>query len=79
VTPPNAIADGIAALKLVRTRAAQWHVNPARVGMIGFSAGARTTLRVTLDAAPVDRPAFSVLLYPPMEKVAVLRMCRPHS
>ena len=71
VTPPYAIADGIAALKLVRARATQWHVDPAKVGMIGFSAGARTTLRVTLDAAPADRPAFSVLLYPPMEKVAV--------
>jgi acetyl esterase/lipase len=71
VTPPYAVADGIAALKLVRSRAAQWHVDPAKVGMIGFSAGARTTIRVTLDAAPADRPAFSVMLYPPMEKVAV--------
>ena len=69
VTPPYAIADGIAALKLVRARAAQWHVDPAKVGMIGFSAGARTTIRVTIDASPADRPAFSVLLYPPMEKV----------
>jgi acetyl esterase/lipase len=71
VTPPYAVADGIAALKLVRSRAAQWHIDPAKVGMIGFSAGARTTIRVTLDAAPADRPAFSVMLYPPMEKVTV--------
>jgi len=71
VTPPHAVADGIAALKLVRSRAAQWHIDPAKVGMIGFSAGARTTIRVTLDAAPADRPAFSVMLYPPMEKVTV--------
>lgn len=71
VTPPYAIADGIAALKLVRARATTWHVDPARVGMIGFSAGARTTLRVTLDAAPADRPAFAAMIYPPMEKVAV--------
>lgn len=71
VTPPYAIADGIAALKLVRARAAQWHVDPAKVGMIGFSAGARTTIRVTIDAPIADRPAFSAMLYPPMEKVDV--------
>lgn len=71
VTPPYAIADGVAALKLIRARAQQWHVDPAKVGMIGFSAGARTTIGVTLTAAPTDRPAFSVMLYPPMEKVAV--------
>jgi acetyl esterase/lipase len=71
VTPAYAIADGIAALKLVRARATQWHVDPVKVGMIGFSAGARTTLRVTLDAAPADRPAFMAMIYPPMEKVTV--------
>lgn len=71
VTPPYAVADGIAALKLVRARAASWHVDPAKVGMVGFSAGSRTTLRVTTDAAPADRPAFVALLYPPMEKISV--------
>jgi acetyl esterase/lipase len=71
VTPPYAVEDGIAALKLVRADAARWHIDPRRVGMIGFSAGARTTLRVTLDAAPADRPAFSAMIYPPMEEVKV--------
>lgn len=69
VTPRYAVEDGIAALKLVRARASEWHVDPARIGMIGFSAGARTTLRVTLDAAPADRPAFAAMIYPPMEAV----------
>lgn len=71
VTPSYAVADGIAALRLVRARATEWRVDPARVGMIGFSAGARTTLRVVLDAAPADRPALSAAIYPPMERVAV--------
>jgi acetyl esterase/lipase len=71
VTPPYAVADGIAALKLVRSRASEWHVDPSKVGMIGFSAGARATLRVTIDAAPADRPAFAAMLYPPMETVSV--------
>jgi len=36
------IADAKAAFALVRARAREWHVDPARVGMIGFSAGAMT-------------------------------------
>ena len=39
-----AAEDGLAALRLVRTRAAEWQIDPKRVGMIGFSAGAMTTL-----------------------------------
>jgi acetyl esterase/lipase len=70
VTPAYAVADGIAALKLVRTRSAEWHVDPGRVGMIGFSAGARTTLGVAIAATPADRPAFIAPIYPPMESVA---------
>lgn len=70
-TPAYATADGIAALALVRARAAQWRVDPARVGMIGFSAGARTTLRVVLDAPAGGRPAFAAMIYPPMEPVKV--------
>lgn len=71
VTPPYAVEDGVAALKLVRARAGTWHVDPRRVGMIGFSAGARTTLRVALDASAADRPAFAAMIYPPMETVKV--------
>jgi len=71
VTPSYAVADGIAALRLVRDRAVAWHVDPARVGMIGFSAGARMTIAATLQAAPADRPAFIVPIYPPMERVEV--------
>ena len=68
-TPAFAIEDGIAALKYVRARAGEWKVDPERVGMIGFSAGARTTLRVVLDAPAADRPAFAVMIYPPMDAV----------
>jgi acetyl esterase/lipase len=50
------IADARAAFALVRSRAAAWHVDPARVGMIGFSAGAMTTMAVAL-AAPDTKPA----------------------
>jgi acetyl esterase/lipase len=70
VTPSYAVDDAIAALRLVRSRASQWNVDPKRVGMIGFSAGARTTIAVALQAQPADRPVFIAPIYPPMEAVA---------
>jgi len=35
----HAFADTQRALRLIRSRAAEWHVDPARLGAIGFSAG----------------------------------------
>jgi acetyl esterase/lipase len=54
--------DAIAALELVRERAADWNVDPDRVGMLGFSAGAIATLNVILDEAAAA-PAFAGLIY----------------
>lgn len=64
------IADARAAFALVRARAAQWHVDPQRIGMIGFSAGAMTTMLTAL-AAPDTRPAFIGPIYGSMEAVTV--------
>ena len=47
-TPPLALDDAQQALRMVRSRAAEWSVDPKRVGMIGFSAGAMTTLATAL-------------------------------
>src|ERR1700683_1157071 len=35
----HALADAQRAIRLIRSRAEEWHVNPARVGIMGFSAG----------------------------------------
>ena len=64
------IADARAALALVRTRATKWKVDPARVGMIGFSAGAMTTMATAL-AAPDTHLAFIAPIYGSMEAVKV--------
>ncbi len=64
------IADARAAVALVRARAGAWHVDPARVGMIGFSAGAMTTMATAL-AAPETRLAFIAPIYGSMEAVSV--------
>ena len=68
---PPAVADAIAALKLVRGRSAEWKIDPARVGMIGFSAGAMATRNVVLSADAATRPAFFACIYGPMGSVAV--------
>jgi acetyl esterase/lipase len=54
--------DGRRALALVRERAGEWGVDPARVGLLGFSAGAFLVVDVAMkpDAAP---PAFVAAIY----------------
>ncbi|MCX7290934.1 alpha/beta hydrolase [Janthinobacterium sp.] len=68
--------DGQRAMRVVRARAKEWRIDPARIGMLGFSAGAHLAgmTAVEPDAAryaPADaldavsaRPDFAVLLYP---------------
>jgi acetyl esterase/lipase len=77
ITDPNAATDALAALRLIRARAAEWHVDPARVGMIGFSAGATTTMQAILTGAPADRPAFAGYIYGPMSAIAIPKDAPP--
>ena len=64
------------AIKVVRSRAAEWGINPNRVGAMGFSAGGELAERVALkyddgDPSATDpiekfgcKPAFQALIYP---------------
>lgn len=63
-----AIADLAAAVQRVRRDAATWKIDPQRVGVIGFSAGARTAIRLLERHADDARPDHVALLYPPMER-----------
>ncbi len=63
--------DAHAALGLVRANAAKWRIDPARVGIIGFSAGAMTSRRVAIDLPPAERPAFVGYIYGPQDVEAV--------
>src|SRR5262249_55584659 len=69
ISQPLAIKDGQAAVALVRSRAKEWHIDPNRVGMVGFSAGAMTALQVTLADNP--HPDFVGLIYGPMTPVTL--------
>ena len=72
----DALADAQRALRLVRSHAAEWHLNPAAVGIVGFSAGGELAALAASqhDAGnptatdPVERlgcrPDFQGLIYP---------------
>ena len=77
VTPPHltALQDAQRAVRLVRARAGTLHIDPAKIGVIGFSAGgylvAQTSNIVAPTYRPVDeidridsRPNFAMALYP---------------
>jgi len=72
----TSLSDMQRAIRLVRTRAAEWGVNPDRIGVAGFSAGGEVAaLAATRYDAPVEAPAdeidrasakpsFQALMYP---------------
>jgi acetyl esterase/lipase len=64
------IADARAAFALVRAHAKTWHVDPDRIGMLGFSAGAMLTMATALHGQDA-KPAFLGDIYGPLAPVAV--------
>lgn len=71
-----ALQDAQRAMRLTRYNAAEWNIDPEKVGIMGFSAGGHlaSTLSTHFDAGdpeagdPVERlscrPDFSILMYP---------------
>lgn len=76
----ESLADIQRAIRLIRSRASEWGVNPDRIGVMGFSAGGEiAALAATrfedapaTGADPVDqlsaKPAFQALIYPAIPK-----------
>jgi len=72
----ESFADAERAMRLVRSRAQEWNIDPARVGAMGFSAGGELVAQIAArfdtgkpDAAdPIERqpsrPVFQALIYP---------------
>jgi acetyl esterase/lipase len=73
---PMALEDAQRTIGLVRLHAAEWHVDPHKVGVLGFSAGGHLVAATSvhfdkrmypeIDAADKEscRPDFAVALYP---------------
>ena len=74
--PSLALEDAQRTVGLVRAHAAEWHIDPHKVGVIGFSAGGHLSAAISNEYrkrlyAPVDaadrescRPDFAVAVYP---------------
>ena len=60
-----AIADAQQALRLVRRNAGAWRIDPARVGIMGFSAGGGVAVGTALAERTDASPDFLVSLYGP--------------
>ena len=73
---PAALQDAQRALGIVRSHAAEWHIDPTRIGALGFSAGAHLSAALSTHFEqrlydPIDeadrvscRPDFAVIVYP---------------
>jgi acetyl esterase/lipase len=62
---PAPLEDATDAIRTVRQRAAEWRVDPSRVGILGFSAGGHVAASAgTLAEDPSGRPDLVVLCYP---------------
>lgn len=57
------VSDALEAMRIVKRRAAEWGVDPARIGILGFSAGGYITANVALTEDESARPAFAVPVY----------------
>ena len=55
--------DGLAALRWVRAHAAGYGIDTKRIGMIGFSAGGKTTMNVATAYDAASRPDFIGVIY----------------
>ncbi|MBI3209327.1 MAG: alpha/beta hydrolase [Candidatus Solibacter usitatus] len=76
----HALADTQRAIRVVRSRAAEWNIDPERVGVMGFSAGGElAALAAVRDAVMTEsfsgavdqlssKPSFQVLVYPAIPK-----------
>jgi acetyl esterase/lipase len=73
---PTALQDAQRTLGLVRFHSAEWHIDPHKIGVLGFSAGGHLVAAISthfkkrlypaVDAADKEscRPDFAVALYP---------------
>jgi acetyl esterase/lipase len=73
---PTALEDAQRTLGLVRLHAAEWHIDPHKIGVLGFSAGGHMVADISTHFAhraytPIDdadqlscRPDFAVAIYP---------------
>ena len=60
---PYSIADGKAAIKYVRAHAADFKINPDKIGIVGFSAGGTVAASAAFNYTPANKPNFVAPIY----------------
>lgn len=63
---PPAVDDLAAAIRHVRDHASEWNLDPAHIGVVGFSAGSRTAIRLVEQKPEAALLENIALIYPPM-------------
>ncbi len=58
------ISDAREALRVVRENAEKWNINPAKVGIMGSSAGGHLASTIATHSDSLTVPAFQILFYP---------------
>ena len=58
------LEDTVEAIRIVRKKAKKFNIDPAKVGVMGFSAGGHLAASVSNIPPVEDRPNFSILFYP---------------
>ena len=73
---PDQYNDVTTAIRIIRSRAGEWHIDPEKTGVMGFSAGGHlassaATIHQKADPSAKDplmridtRPSFAILIYP---------------
>ncbi|MEO8392090.1 MAG: alpha/beta hydrolase [Chloroflexota bacterium] len=61
-----AVEDALQAIELVRARSAEWNLDPARIGLLGFSGGGVVTTAVITQPDSPSRVNFAGLIYTPI-------------
>ncbi len=65
---PPAVDDLAQAIDVVQSEAAPRNFDPQQIGVIGFSAGARTAIRLIEQKPQAQKAANVALIYPPMSR-----------
>ena len=58
------LEDTVEAIRIVRKKAKKFNIDPAKVGVMGFSAGGHLAASVSNIPPVEERPNFSILFYP---------------
>lgn len=72
-----ATSDARAAIELIKSRSDEWNIDVARIGVLGFSAGAMTTMNLLKSSNPTSDVQYAGYIYGPMDEIDVPKKATP--